>query len=194
MWAYICTRFEGEIWEVRESDRQRSEFILIYFLKTLAGLKKVVYLHPQNGWVTIKHESRSSGKEIRLSSLRYWNWQRMGPRRKVWARIETKLRIVPENFLRDGFSYVLLNYLRLHDEEFDPGSGWTLAAGLTHASRTVSWELALNTSGERVRNAYATYLLQGNSPGKLGLMPHSPYWEHLRYGKDLSAIDGHASH
>ena len=25
----------------------------------------------------------------------------------------------------------------IYDEEFDPGSGWTLAAGLTHASRGV---------------------------------------------------------
>ena len=28
--------------------------------------------------------------------------------------------------------------------EFDPGSGWTLAAGLIHASRGRSWVLALN--------------------------------------------------
>jgi|1048.fasta_scaffold06245_5 F0F1-type ATP synthase beta subunit len=27
-------------------------------------------------------------------------------------------------------------------------------------------------SGERVRNAYATYLQLGNSPGKPGLIPH----------------------
>ena len=30
-------------------------------------------------------------------------------------------------------SWVILNFL--YYEEFDPGSGWTLAAGLTHASR-----------------------------------------------------------
>ena len=28
-------------------------------------------------------------------------------------------------------------YQTIYDEEFDPGSGWTLAAGLTHASRGV---------------------------------------------------------
>ena len=27
-------------------------------------------------------------------------------------------------------------------------------------------------TGARVSNAYATYLLQGDSPGKLGLIPH----------------------
>ena len=31
----------------------------------------------------------------------------------------------------------------IYNEEFDPGSGWTLATGLTHASRGVSKELAL---------------------------------------------------
>ena len=29
-----------------------------------------------------------------------------------------------------------------YNEEFDPGSGWTLAAGLTHASRGVTLVLA----------------------------------------------------
>ncbi len=28
------------------------------------------------------------------------------------------------------------------------------------------------TTGARVSNAYATYLQEGNSPGKLGLMPY----------------------
>ena len=26
-----------------------------------------------------------------------------------------------------------------YNEEFDPGSGWTLATGLTHASRGAAW-------------------------------------------------------
>ena len=33
-------------------------------------------------------------------------------------------------------------------------------------------ELALYESGARVRNAYATYLNQGDSPKKFGLIPH----------------------
>ena len=32
--------------------------------------------------------------------------------------------------------------------------------------------LSGNETGARVRNAYAIYLLQGNSPEKFGLMPH----------------------
>ena len=32
--------------------------------------------------------------------------------------------------------------------------------------------VCLLATGARVSNAYATYLQEGNSPGKLGLMPH----------------------
>ena len=51
----------------------------------------------------------------------------------------------------------------------------------------------LMTTGARVRNAYATYLPQGNSPGKLGLMSHGIIESHEDIIKDLSVVDGHAS-
>ncbi len=52
--------------------------------------------------------------------------------------------------------------------------------------------LAQMTTGARVRNAYAIYLLQGNSPEKFGLMPHSILeWHHFNI-KDLSVKDEHA--
>ena len=47
-------------------------------------------------------------------------------------------------------------------------------------------------SGARVRNAYATYLVQGDSPEKFGLIPHSITRWHLKVIKDLSVQDGHA--
>ncbi len=47
-------------------------------------------------------------------------------------------------------------------------------------------------SGARVSNAYATYLLQGNSPEKFGLMPHSTIKSPVLIVKDLSVKDGHA--
>ena len=59
-----------------------------------------------------------------------------------------------------------------YNGEFDPGSGRTLAAGLIHASRT-GWSSNTLVSGARVRNAYATYLLLGDSPKKFGLIPHN---------------------
>jgi hypothetical protein len=47
-------------------------------------------------------------------------------------------------------------------------------------------------SGARVRNAYATYLLPGDSPGKPGLIPYGILILHGISIKDLSVRDGHA--
>ena len=47
-------------------------------------------------------------------------------------------------------------------------------------------------TGARVRNAYAIYLLQRDSPEKFGLMPHSIIeWHHLVI-KHLWVKDGYA--
>ena len=54
--------------------------------------------------------------------------------------------------------------------EFDPGSGRTLAACLTHASRTVR-PLRGYTSGERVSNTWATCPQLWDNSGKPGLIP-----------------------
>jgi hypothetical protein len=45
----------------------------------------------------------------------------------------------------------------------------------------------------RVRNAYATYPSQGDSPWKRGLIPHKAGAPHGDTAKDLSVMDGHAS-
>ena len=45
----------------------------------------------------------------------------------------------------------------------------------------------------RVRNAYATYLPLGDSPGKPGLIPHDTAGSPGLAVKDLSVGDGHAS-
>ncbi len=49
-------------------------------------------------------------------------------------------------------------------------------------------------TGARVRNAYAIYLSQRNSPEKFGLMPYSIVSWHQGTIKDLSVKDEHASH
>ena len=36
-----------------------------------------------------------------------------------------------------------------YNEEFDPGSGWTLATGLTHASRGAAWRKLASSDGDR---------------------------------------------
>ena len=49
-------------------------------------------------------------------------------------------------------------------------------------------------TGARVRNAYAIYLSQRDSPEKFGLIPHSIVVSHEIVIKDLSVKDEHASH
>ncbi len=58
--------------------------------------------------------------------------------------------------------------------EFDPGSGRTLAACLTHASRTVN-RFRVGISGERVSNTWAICPALWDKPGKLGLIPDNTF-------------------
>src|ERR1700741_258467 len=57
--------------------------------------------------------------------------------------------------------------------EFDPGSESTLAACLTHASRTRKRGQLRTYSGERERKTGLTCPLVGNNLGKPGLIPHN---------------------
>ena len=85
------------------------------------------------------------------------------------------------------------SYKSNYNGEFDPGSGWTLAAGLIHASRTVNILAIEYESDVRVRNTYATYPLQADSSGKLELTRHKIIeWHHLVI-KSEEVKDGHAS-
>ena len=43
-----------------------------------------------------------------------------------------------------------------------------------------------------MRNAYATYLLQRNSPEKFGLIPHNNIFSHDNLFKASAEEDGHA--
>ena len=55
-------------------------------------------------------------------------------------------------------------------------------------------KVAISETGARVRNAYATYLLQGDSPEKFGLIPHSIVLGHPNAIKVPTVKDGHASY
>ena len=54
--------------------------------------------------------------------------------------------------------------------------------------------VAILETGARVRNAYAIYLLQRDSPEKFGLILHSIYESHGLYIKVTTVKDEHASH
>ena len=49
-------------------------------------------------------------------------------------------------------------------------------------------------TGARVRNAYSTYLSQGDSPKKFGLIPHNIIVRHRLIIKAEAVEDGHASY
>ena len=76
--------------------------------------------------------------------------------------------------------------------EFDPGSGRTLAACLTHASRTDDPDRILReevgeVSGGRVSNAWVTWPLDGDNSWKRLLIPHDIYEGHPLDIKDYIA-------
>ena len=74
--------------------------------------------------------------------------------------------------------------IKLFNREFDPGSGWTLAACITHSSRTeIGGACSTYLSGGRVSNAWATCLSKRDTTGKLVLIPHNIYLSHVRYIK-----------
>ena len=79
--------------------------------------------------------------------------------------------------------------------EFDPGSGCTLAIGLTHASRGAArGSNTLAATGARVRNTYVTYLLQSDNTVKVVLIRYSFASSHGHANKDSSVRDRHAVH
>src|SRR5919206_3887863 len=77
--------------------------------------------------------------------------------------------------------------------EFDPGSGRTLAACLTHASRTVN-RFRVGISGERVSNTWATCLRLWDNSKKLGLIPDIQCSPHGGWWKGFPAGDGPAAY
>ena len=54
--------------------------------------------------------------------------------------------------------------------------------------------LTLMATGARVRNAYRTCPLPGDSLAKVRLIPDAMYFPHGRYMKDSLVTDGDASH
>ena len=94
------------------------------------SIKLVLYLHSQT------NKANEFYKELGKSSLEYWEENKqqndLSKRRVLaYAKTEKKLEI-----------YIVEKLKIIYNGEFDPGSGWTLAAGLIHASRGVTGELA----------------------------------------------------
>ena len=104
---------------------------------------------------------------------------------------QTKVREAKKKALEQIWTYRKVR-LNTTIREFDPGSGWTLAACITHSSRTELFELILREafkqlSGGRVSNAWATCLCEGDNVGKLTLIPHYVWEPHDFHTKDFIA-------
>ena len=84
--------------------------------------------------------------------------------------------------------------LRVHIHgEFDPGSGRTLAACLTHASRTMN-HLRVGISGERVSNTWAICPALWDKPWKRGLIPDRTHGRMVCAWKALAVQDEPAAY
>ena len=92
---------------------------------------------------------------------------------------------------RACFFLVLCQFVFLFGQgfvgEFDPGSGRTLAACLTHASRTER-PFRGYSSGERVSNTWVICPALWDKPWKRGLIPNTPCWSHGLVGESFCGV------
>src|SRR6187399_1113852 len=95
-------------------------------------------------------------------------------------RVVRKSEITLELKSCQGSASLLVNF----DGEFDPGSGRTLAACLTHASRTERPACGYS-SGERVSNTWVTCPQLWDNPRKRVLIPNT---DHLPHGGWLKVL------
>ena len=102
----------------------------------------------------------------RNSRTRYQRYMFIHANMKSWYTKVSWRKLAKLRFLKQIKLYEIKTILTW---EFDPGSGWTLAACLTHASRTKQLGQKLSggrlnwLSGGRVSNAWVTCLIQGDN-------------------------------
>ena len=98
------------------------------------------------------HSATSNGSSKR--SLNDWKRQMVRFISSNWNEPTTNVTLIWTRQIRVGLALDISpgspGCRNFYNGEFDLGSGWTLAAGLIHASRTVS---SNRDSGARVRNA-----------------------------------------
>ena len=138
-------------------------------------------------WTTREKYKAYKYVRIRISTIL---WMRILLKQKV-KEAKSKTR---RQSLDHPWQDVLIQWFR----EFDPGSGWTLAACITHSSRTecrglILREASFVLSGGRVSNAWATCPYVWNNVWKRTLIPHDAWTSHGDHAKDLSHRDGLAS-
>ena len=131
--------FENERWQRsdgRQAENQKNEKIgkifcqfknLSYLCKVFGPLKRA----KQNGhWNNCNRRSSTRAKSSSQFTITI-SINRSG--------IERRCSIIKSEKIKND----------INNEEFDPGSGWTLATGLTHASRGAAGMLAITFAGDR---------------------------------------------
>ena len=102
--------------------------------KCLRNGKKVVLLHPLSERMWGLNEGTPGA-----SSLKVWGQHKTRRHREAAPGIGTYNKGTPKRTSRRNPRFRRkIQVQQYYNEEFDPGSGWTLAAGLIHASRTVN--------------------------------------------------------
>ena len=134
--SYLVNKQESEKLPPRF---ERKTFSKI-FSKKFGGLKNPPYLCKRFSdeteaqkkrvlWKTLYRQTRKNVVRGVAHYNIYNEWNETRNRQLTWKR---QLKI--------GILWTENNFLKMfYKEEFDPGSGWTLATGLTHASRGAAW-------------------------------------------------------
>ena len=154
MREYPCYYNKADSWG-RSKDREMSQ----------KKLKKVVDKR-ETSWYT-QEVVASRWQQRRTLITEQWKTLKDLKNRSILLKNETFKTVDSE--IQNNKPEEILAGKNFLTWEFDPGSGWTLAACLTHASRTKhfiwipSGRRILWLSGGRVSNAWVTCLIQGDN-------------------------------
>ena len=145
----------------RDKNSELIQISLKIFKKSLQERKRFVSLQSQNG----------RGPRVASVLQRKFIEKTEGSTSKYREKRKNRERWFLKRSEASGASWK--NRI-IYKEEFDPGSGWTLAAGLTHASRGAArGSNTLAATGGRVRNAWATCPYPGDNHWKRCLISHN---------------------
>ena len=132
----VSSSKDCRIGSIRSVSRKKSKI----FPETLAGLKKMrTFAAPFEKRVLERGKWKVHWKDWLL-------YKKQVPRKNTIYREA----LIPYGIISVRTDW---KHKHLYNEEFDPGSGWTLAAGLTHASRGAAWRLAITFDGDRRKGA-----------------------------------------
>ena len=157
---------------IKSTEKGVRNKVLKNIIFNLRVKKKSLYLHPLR---------KRSDREVHW---KYWNWQR-----KLSKKHGSYLAINTPNFFE---TIHIINYLKFIQWRVWSWLRMNASGRLNTCKSRGNRVLAPLTTGARVSNAYATYLLQGDSQKKFWLIPHNIIDRHWFMIKVSAVKDGHA--